>query len=88
MSDFGQDLRYAIRGLGRNPGFTAVAVLTLAFGIAATTAIFSVVDSVLLRPLTFPEAQRLTLLQPTSTIGVWKVAPLRIWLDGMMPGRF
>ncbi|MEP6691401.1 MAG: ABC transporter permease [Gemmatimonadaceae bacterium] len=60
------DLKYAIRGLGRRKGFTAVAVLTLAIGIGANTAIYSVVDATLLRPLPFVEPDRLMTVSLTT----------------------
>src|SRR6058998_3373724 len=61
------DLKFAFRQLLKNPGFIAVAVLTLALGIGATTAIFSVVYAVVLRPLPFPESERL--------VAVWTQTP-------------
>ena len=59
MNGFMQDLRFALRQLVKNPGFSTIAVLTLALGIGANTAIFSVVNGVLLSPLPFPKADRI-----------------------------
>src|SRR5271157_5781024 len=62
------DLRHALRTLAANPGFTCAAVLTLALGMGANTAIYSVIDGVLLHPLPFPEPDRLVALyQKTPT---------------------
>ncbi|PYT45484.1 MAG: hypothetical protein DMG47_08135 [Acidobacteria bacterium] len=58
METLGQDVRYALRNLRKTPGFAAVAVITLALGIGASTAIFSVIDNILMDPFPYPDAQR------------------------------
>ena len=59
MSSLLRDVRHSVRTLRQSPGFTAVAVLTLAIGIGANTAIFSFVDAMLLKPLPYPDADRI-----------------------------
>jgi predicted permease len=76
-----QDFRYAVRTLGKMPGLAAIMVLSLAIGIGANSAIFSVVDALLLRPLPYPEPQRLA--------NIWLHSPgIGILRDWPSPGQF
>ena len=81
LSDLGLDLRYGIRALRRTPGFTLVAVLTLALGIGATTAMFSVLNTALRRSLPFPEAERLVMGRATFSGRVNPHASFPDYLD-------
>jgi putative ABC transport system permease protein len=75
IETIGRDLRYALRSLCKSPGFTAVAILTLAFGFGANTAVFTVVNGVLLRPLPFPESGRLFLISYQPKGGPFETSP-------------
>jgi putative ABC transport system permease protein len=68
MSPLLQDLKYGLRMLARNPGFAAIAALTLALGVAANTTIFSFVDAVIIRPLPYPDAEQLVGLGQWRTL--------------------
>src|SRR3984885_10438686 len=76
-----QDFRYALRMLRKNPGLSAAVVLSLAIGIGANTAIFSVVDALLLRPLPYPQPERLA--------NIWLHSPgIGIFRDWPSPGQY
>ena len=84
LTQAGQDLRHALGSMGRAKGFTAAAVLTLALGVGANTAVFSVIDAVLLQPLSYPEPNRIVqffLSSPAGTAKGESIPDLRFLLD-------
>src|SRR5260370_37533931 len=79
LDTLARDVRYGLRTLRRNPMFTAVALLTLAIGIGANTAVFSVVNGVLLKPLPYPKSEEL--------VAVWQSAPSAAGWGGLFERR-
>src|SRR5882757_5971245 len=84
LDDLWRDLRFALRGLGKTPGFTIIAILVIAVGIGVNTAVFSVINTVLLKPLIFPDQDSLVDLRNTSPRGSGggaNVPKFKIWRE-------
>src|SRR5271168_1439303 len=82
LEDGWRDMRFALRGLAKTPGFTLIAILVIAVGIGVNTAVFSVINTVLLKPLTYPDPQSLVELRNTSAQGSFpgaNIPKFNIW---------
>jgi len=82
LPDLLRDVRHGVRAMLRSPGFTAVALVTMALGIGANTAMFSIVNGVILKPLPYPDADRIVYLRENNLSRGWtsfSIAPLNLW---------
>ena len=82
LEDLWRDLQFALRGLGKTPGFTIIAILVIAVGVGVNTAVFSVINTVLLKPLTYPDPQSLMQLMNTGPQGSFpgaNIPKFNIW---------
>src|SRR6201987_5607139 len=82
IEDIWRDLRFALRSLAKTPGFTAIAILVIAVGIGVNTAVFSVINTVLLKPLTYPDPQSLVEMRNTGPQGSFagaNIPKFNIW---------
>src|SRR3954464_6947643 len=86
VEDVTRDVRHAARGLWRSPGFSLAVILTLALGIGGNTAVFSVVDQLLLRPLPYPDGDQLVMVEESSRGRAADVSPAN-WLDWQRDSR-
>jgi predicted permease len=86
VEDVVRDIKYGARGLWRSPGFSLAVILTLALGIGSNTAVFSVVDQLLLRPLPYPDGDQLVMVDESRGSGVIDVSPAN-WLDWQRESR-
>src|SRR5688572_5825494 len=86
VEDVARDVKHGTRGLWRSPGFSLAVILTLALGIGSNTAVFSVVDQLLLRPLPYPDGDQLVMVDESRGSGVIDVSPAN-WLDWQRESR-